>query len=167
MKKKIFILLFIFGCMSFASDFTGPYHEINFSAGFDSGYNALGFNIQGEYIPNWKKSLSKDWDVKLGPTTGLSLKYLQTNVGSLIFTKPHIGFTYLFDYKIPKSDIKLYVGQQIGFGIDFLIYQSPFNLSFAFMTKIRIGARLKNNLHVGGFIGFGEGVIGAEVGYTF
>lgn len=140
--------------------------------------------FQAEYVPNRNKKLDEKWDINIGPVIGATLKtYLGTqerieNSSTIIKEKEyleafgHLGFSYSFDYKINKKSIYLYIGQslgiQLGAKIDLDRFSAnPYKFSYFGFIRTQMGIKLANNYHLGAYLGYGQGIIGLETGYTW
>ncbi|WP_068268372.1 hypothetical protein [Caviibacter abscessus] len=166
MKKTLLLLsTILITFASFANIQTGrPNVKISGSLGLSS---LLGVDASIGIQPEWTAKFSNDWEIGFGPVFDINAGYY----GSIHFASVGAGVTLRFDAKKKLNyNKKIYFGAEGGlkFQKDFYLTNNGTNGKLPTTSgifKINTGVEYRNGFYIGGFLGYGKGNIGLELGY--
>lgn len=164
--KKLLLALIVLGSLSSAK-ITGPEHVVTGNLGAE----VLGATAAISYMPEWKVQINNDFDITFGPQISLITSSGVVTTGTT-YVNLALNLSLESDFNFKVSDkTKVYVGLEAGAGVGpfIMIYEN--NAGVAALPigvgKLSVGAKFNSGLKVGGYLGYGKGVAGLEVGYKF
>lgn len=165
MKRIIIVLSTLIALVSFSNIRTGrPNIKISASVGVSPTISNIGGVLSIGAQPEWTATLSKEWEIGFGPVLDVNTILSDTYDGHKLDPKFGAGLAFRFDAKKRLSNNhKVYIGAETGVKFFNDFYTTSFGSEPVF--AINTGVEYKNGFYVGGFVGYGKGVLGLELGY--
>ncbi|ACZ00893.1 hypothetical protein [Streptobacillus moniliformis] len=172
MKKMLLIILFVgIGLISFSNNIIGPRYRVDLSLGFgyilsekDNGNEFISTSIG--VLPEWKYQINNKLDLTFGPKVNLIFSnYISSKTKFL--NGLVLGGEGDFNYRL-KENVRLYSGIEVGIGglIKFMPNKVE-SYEIINVSKISLGAKIKDKFNIAFYIGYSKGLLGIETGYTF
>ncbi|CAM3151941.1 hypothetical protein [Streptobacillus ratti] len=177
--KKILSILLLVGLTSFSAKVTGPRYKV------DGAFSAVplllpergsfvkidvGISTSVSFLPEWKAQINKDFDITFGPKFIANLTTTIKHDKTEVFPNASLGVEASFNYKL-RENLKIYTALETGLGvgpnIEITNKDKTVEAKPAIIVKLAGGAKINDRYSIGGYIGYGKGLIGVEVGYTF
>lgn len=177
MRKIYIAILFIIATVITTAntesyEIVGPKAEVEASLGI----NFLTLEGSVAVKPNWNKKLSSNTSVDFGPK--ITLTQMVTFIPAFNYkpdfspvgaTKLNFGFNSEFNFLENKPE-RMYIGLEAGIGVIVAYVNDGEKINFKTnldgIGKLSAGAKIKNH-KIGGYLGYGKGILGVEYGYTF
>ncbi|CAM3157239.1 hypothetical protein STFE110948_04270 [Streptobacillus felis] len=177
MKKLLLTVAVLAGLTSFSAKISGPKHGLEAGAGVD----IVNPTLHVTYYPEWKADINKNFDITFGPKISAIGEVLvgaggAPKGGAFLVTA---GIGADFNVALPNTTNKFYVGLETGGGLGYIkatktektenseTTTTVHGVTYIPIGKIALGGKFSNGFKVAGYTGYGKGIVGLEVGYTF
>ena len=165
MKKFILFSLFMLMSAFSFSSIESSKPNVRLEGGL--GYSALtGTTADISIMPEWRANINPNFDITFGPKIN-ALAYYE--FGTAFYAFGGIAeFETDFNIKV-SNNTKFYVGLEAGVGVryDEINRIEENKISPMFIGNLILGGKINDKINVAGHLGYGKGLIGLRVGYTF